>query len=39
MSQGFNRQNAEQEIRAAFRCPADWAKVFRLDEDAFFEPL
>jgi hypothetical protein len=39
MSQDFNRQNAETEIREALHCPADWRKVFRLEGEAFFEPL
>ena len=39
MSQDFNRQNAEREIREALRCPAEWGKVFRLEGEAFFEPF
>jgi hypothetical protein len=39
MSQNFNRRDAERQIREALQCPADWAKVFRLNEEALFEPL
>jgi hypothetical protein len=39
MPQDFNRYNAEREIREALKCPANWAEVFRLDDEAFFEPL
>ena len=39
MLQEFNRVLAEQEIREAIVCPADWATVFRVEGPAIFEPL
>lgn len=35
----FNRLSAIKEIREALECPADWAKVFRLGDPSYFEPL
>jgi hypothetical protein len=37
--ESFNRLSAVKEIREALECPADWAKVFRVQDPAYFEPL
>jgi hypothetical protein len=35
----FNRSSTVKEIREALECPADWTKVFRVQDPAYFEPL
>jgi hypothetical protein len=37
--ESFNHLSAVKEIREALECPADWAKVFRVQHPAYFEPL